>query len=80
MGRQPAGEEERKFGLVVRKLREQKGFTQESYADHLGIDRSYAGRIERGEASVTLHKIGLIAKSFGMSTWELLKEVDSKSA
>ena len=79
MGRQPAGEEDRKFGLVVRKLREQKGFTQESYADHLGIDRSYAGRIERGEASVTLHKIGLIAKSFGMSKWELLKEVDTKS-
>lgn len=79
MGRQQVGEEERKFGLVVRKLREQKGFTQESYADHLGIDRSYAGRIERGEASVTLHKIGLIAKSFGMSKWELLKEVDSKA-
>jgi transcriptional regulator with XRE-family HTH domain len=79
MGRLPTGEEERKFGLVVRKLREQKGFTQESYADHLGIDRSYAGRIERGEASVTLHKIGLIAKSFGMSKWELLKEVESKA-
>ena len=79
MGRLPTGEEERKFGLVVRKLREQKGFTQESYADHLGIDRSYAGRIERGEASVTLHKIGLIAKSFGMSKWALLKEVESKT-
>lgn len=80
MGRHPVGEEERKFGLIVRKLREQKGFTQESFADHLGIDRSYAGRIERGETSVTLHKIGLIAKSFGMSKWELLKEIDSKSA
>lgn len=79
MGRLPTGEEERKFGLVVRKLREQKGFTQESYADHLGIDRSYAGRIERGEASVTLHKIGLIAKSFGMSKWALLKEVESQA-
>lgn len=75
MGRTPIGPEERKFGSVVRKLRLAKGFTQEAFADHLGIDRSYQGRIERGEASVTLHKIGLIATGLGISKADLLKKV-----
>jgi len=76
MGRVSVGEPERKFGSVVRKLREEKGFTQEAFAYHIGIDRSYQGRIERGEASVTLHKIGLIAKSLGIARWELFKKLD----
>ena len=75
MGRTPIGEEERKFGRVVRNLRLAKGFTQEAFADHLGIDRSYQGRIERGETSVTLHKIGLLATALGLAEWELLKKV-----
>ncbi len=76
MGRNPVGEPERKFGSVVRKLREAKGFTQEAFADYIGIDRSYQGKIERGEASVTLHKIGLIAKSLDLAKWELLKKLE----
>lgn len=75
MGRYQVGEEEKKFGMIVRKLRLAKGFTQEAFADHLGIDRSYQGRIERGETSVTLHKIGLISKALGLARWELLKKV-----
>jgi transcriptional regulator with XRE-family HTH domain len=75
MGRTLIGEEERKFGMIVRKLRLAKGFTQEAFADHLGIDRSYQGRIERGETSVTLHKIGLLATALGLKKWELLKKV-----
>jgi transcriptional regulator with XRE-family HTH domain len=79
MGRISVGEPERKFGHVIRKLREEKGFTQEAFAYHIGIDRSYQGKIERGEASVTLHKIGLIAKSLGLAKWELLKMVEESN-
>ncbi|MFA5160398.1 MAG: helix-turn-helix transcriptional regulator [Candidatus Omnitrophota bacterium] len=74
------GEPERKFGSVVKKLREAKGFTQESFAYHIGIDRSYQGRIERGEASVTLHKIGLIAKSLGLAKSELFKKIEDNES
>lgn len=76
MGRNPVGEDERRFGIVVRKLREAKGFTQEAFADHLGIDRSYQGKIERGEASITLHILGLIAKGLEFAKWELLKQIE----
>jgi len=75
MGQAQVGEDEKKFGMIVRNLRAAKGFTQEAFADHLGIDRSYQGRIERGETSVTLHKIGLIAKALGLARWELLQKV-----
>ena len=77
MGRTPIGEDEKKFGSVVRKLRLAKGFTQEAFADRLGIDRSYQGRIERGETSVTFHKIGLIATGLGLAKWELVKKIES---
>ena len=80
MGRISVGEPERKFGSVVKKLREAKGFTQESFAYHIGIDRSYQGRIERGEASVTLHKIGLIAKSLGLAKSELFKKIEDSES
>lgn len=79
MERAPAGETEKKFGLVVRKLRGEKGFTQEAFAHHIGIDRSYQGKIERGEASVTLHKIELIAKSLGLAKSELFKKIEESS-
>ncbi len=76
MGRHPVGKEEGKFGFTVRKLREANRFTQEAFSKHIGIDRSYQGRIERGEVSVTLSKIGLIARGLGLATWEFLKKVE----
>ncbi len=80
MGKALITEDERKFGLVVRKLRLEQGFTQEAFADYIGIDRSYQGRIERGEASVTLNKISLIAKALKVSRWELIRMLDETSS
>jgi len=42
-------------------LREEHGFSQESFAVAAGIDRSYYGRIERGTANPTLKNIQAIA-------------------
>jgi len=77
MGRYPVGKEEQKFGFAVRKLRKAKRFSQEAFAKHIRIDRSYQGRIERGEVSITLRKISLIARGLGLKTWELLKKVEA---
>jgi transcriptional regulator with XRE-family HTH domain len=76
MARKPIEKKELEMGSLIRKLREERGFSQEDFARHIGIDRGYYGRIERGEASVTLHKISLIAKSLGLAKWELLKKLD----
>ncbi|HDR9188583.1 TPA: helix-turn-helix transcriptional regulator [Burkholderia vietnamiensis] len=37
------------FGAAVRRLRKERGYSQETFGDLCGIDRSYMGGIERGE-------------------------------
>ncbi len=76
MERHRVGEDEQKFGFAVRKQREARRFSQEAFAKHIGIDRSYQGRIERGEVSVTLRKISLVARGLGLAKWELLKKTE----
>ena len=49
------------FGRKVRDIRKAKGIAQEKLALLSGIDRSYVGRIERGEVNITLEKVYIIA-------------------
>lgn len=60
------------FGSKVREQRKLKKITQEKLALICNIDRSYMGRIERGEVNVTLEKVYEIAKALGVSTKDLL--------
>jgi len=69
---------EKHFGALVRGLRIKKRFTQEGFADHLGIDRSYAGKIERGQVSVTLRTADVIAKGLGLKISELMTLLDKE--
>lgn len=55
------------FGERVRKLRKEKGLSQEALADLAGIERSYMGHIERGDQNITLIKIFQIAEALEMS-------------
>ncbi|WP_298142334.1 helix-turn-helix transcriptional regulator [uncultured Acinetobacter sp.] len=50
------------FGQLVRKYRKEKKISQEKLALLCNIDRSYMGRIERGEVNITLEKAYDIAK------------------
>jgi transcriptional regulator with XRE-family HTH domain len=52
-----------RFGELVRNLRIQKGFSQETFAEEVGIHRTYIGGIERGERNPTLTMIYRIAKA-----------------
>lgn len=56
------------IGQLIRKQRT----TQESLALQCGIDRSYMGRIERGEVNLTVEKLYEIASVLGVSAKELL--------
>jgi transcriptional regulator with XRE-family HTH domain len=51
-----------KVGEKIRSIRKKKGFSQESLALHAKLDRSYMGRIERGEANITLEMLYQLAK------------------
>lgn len=62
------------FGLKVREQRKLKKITQEQLALLCNIDRSYMGRIERGEVNITLEKIYEIASALKISVKNLLPD------
>ncbi|MDM1291454.1 helix-turn-helix domain-containing protein [Acinetobacter indicus] len=61
-----------KIGQLIRNRRLQLKMTQEALALQCGIDRSYMGRIERGEVNLTVEKIYEIASVLKISPKELL--------
>ena len=65
----------KRFGDRIRFLRKAEGFSQESFADGCGLDRTYMGGIERGERNVALRNIGKIADALGISISELMDGV-----
>lgn len=53
------------LGENIRNARKEKGYSQESLALNAKLDRSYVGRIERGEANITvelLYKLAAVIK------------------
>ena len=60
------------IGCSIRNKRKEKNITQESLALQCGIDRSYMGRIERGEVNITVEKIYEIASALDVKVYELL--------
>lgn len=60
------------IGQLIRSSRELKKISQEALALHCGIDRSYLGRIERGEVNITIKKLYEIAKILEVSPKKLL--------
>ncbi|NUT76836.1 helix-turn-helix transcriptional regulator [Pseudomonas sp. C1C7] len=49
------------LGERIRTQRKAKGFSQDALALSCGVDRSYMGRIERGEVNITVEKLYRIA-------------------
>lgn len=43
-----------KFGVLVRRLRVERGFSQEAFAQACEVERVHMGKIERGEVNVTV--------------------------
>lgn len=60
------------IGQLIRNKRTEQKITQESLALQCGIDRSYMGRIERGEVNITVEKLYEIASSLRINAKELI--------
>jgi transcriptional regulator with XRE-family HTH domain len=60
------------IGQLIRNERQKKKISQESLALKCGIDRSYLGRIERGEVNLTVEKLYEIANALEVETKSLL--------
>jgi len=60
-----------RFGARVRQLRMARNLSQEELALESGLDRSYLGKIERGESNVALINIHRIAEALEVEAGEL---------
>lgn len=60
------------LGQQIRAKRKQKGFSQDRFALAAEVDRSYMGRVERGEANITVEKLYRFAKVLDCSPADLL--------
>lgn len=63
---------QQRLGSNIRRLRQAKGWSQEAYADEVGIHRTYVSDIERGARNPTLTIIEKLAKPFGVEPGRLL--------
>ena len=64
----------RRLGLNLRKLREEQGYSQESFADHCGLHRTYISGIERGVRNPTVIILDKIAKGLKVPAGQLLDD------
>lgn len=62
------------LGKRIREERQRVGLTQEQIAEYIDVSTTYIGFIERGERSVTLEKLALLAECFHVSVDSLLSE------
>ncbi|MEX3070460.1 helix-turn-helix domain-containing protein [Vibrio alginolyticus] len=62
----------KQFGTNLRNKRRDRGVSQDQLALQANIDRSYVGRIERGEVNITLEKAYQLAKMLECDVRELL--------
>lgn len=61
-----------KIGYAIRSCRIEQKITQEKLALLCNIDRSYVGRIERGEVNITVVKLYEIAQILKIAPHDLL--------
>jgi len=63
-----------KISEKIRLIRQQRGFTQDYIAEHIGIDPVNYGRIERGQTNLSVDRLQQICKILNISLAELFSE------
>ena len=69
------------FGIVISRLRTEKGMSQESLSAFAGIARSHLTMLENGRKTARLNTVFSIADALGVKPSELIRmveEVDNK--
>lgn len=68
----PASDARALFGKHVRKLRLERGFSQEELAELADLHRNYVGSVERGERNIALLNIVALAHALRVRPAKLL--------
>ena len=61
---------------AIKRRRRELGYSQEKFADEIGVDRTYMSKIERSIGNPSLQKLVLIASGLRCSLTDLFSEVE----
>ena len=63
------------LGERIQELHKQTGLSQEKFALHINIDRTYFASVEAGKRNVAIQNIQKIADGLGLSLSELFRGI-----
>jgi transcriptional regulator with XRE-family HTH domain len=63
-----------RIGAAIRRRRQATDHSQESFADHIEMHRTYYSAIERGEQNITLETFERVCSGLGAKMSEILKD------
>jgi len=64
------------LGNAIRRLRIEKAISQENLALLANVDRSYVGRVERGDNNIAVLTLSRIASALDVTITELMAEAE----
>lgn len=67
-------------GQRISELRAKAGFSQESFAYELGMDRAYYGGLERGQRNVAMLNLIRVARGLSVEVGELFPAMSALNA
>ncbi|HEX8591214.1 MAG TPA: UDP-N-acetylglucosamine 1-carboxyvinyltransferase [Candidatus Paceibacterota bacterium] len=68
--------EQAKIGFLIKRLREEKGLTQQAFAKALGTSQSAVARMENGGQNLTLEHLGKISDVLGRKIVDIHESID----
>ena len=67
------------FGFTLRRLRQDRGLSQESLGFESGYHRTYISLLERGQKSPSLQTIFNLSKALEIEPNELIRQIESQN-
>jgi ribosome-binding protein aMBF1 (putative translation factor) len=67
-----------RFGAIIRRLRDQRGWTLIDFGRKANMNPTYLGFVERGQNSPTLDTVILLAKVLGTEASDVLREMEQQ--
>lgn len=67
---------QKRFGLIIRELRNSLGLSQEKFALQIGMDRTYYASVESGKRNISIQNIEKISIGLGVPISEIFSRME----